>query len=166
MDSYVTQTMINKLINLLAPMSFFFSFHMLSLDLCLSTYQVLINGLQHFVALNVKPKLQMVETFIKVSNEGHGNTFPLYCLQIQMNFATHGRISWVLLPDLFYKLGDLTCLKLPLYVIYMFITNTRLGLINQAYYLPETEYVHWARAHPVRISTYHSIVTHLIARRF
>ncbi|XP_027345196.1 syndetin isoform X2 [Abrus precatorius] len=50
---------------------------LMSLDL-----QVLINGLQHFVSLNVKPKLQMVETFIK------------------------------------------------------------------AYYLPETEYVHWARAHP------------------
>ncbi|RZB80374.1 Syndetin isoform C [Glycine soja] len=50
---------------------------LMSLDL-----QVLINGLHHFVSLNVKPKLQMVETFIK------------------------------------------------------------------AYYLPETEYVHWARAHP------------------
>ncbi|XP_023519396.1 syndetin-like isoform X2 [Cucurbita pepo subsp. pepo] len=50
---------------------------LMSLDL-----QVLINGLQHFVSENVKPKLQMVETFIK------------------------------------------------------------------AYYLPETEYVHWARAHP------------------
>ncbi|XP_020093844.1 syndetin isoform X1 [Ananas comosus] len=50
---------------------------LMSLDL-----QVLINGLQHFVSVNVKPKLQIVETFIK------------------------------------------------------------------AYYLPETEYVHWARAHP------------------
>ncbi|XP_048324974.1 uncharacterized protein LOC107410549 isoform X2 [Ziziphus jujuba] len=50
---------------------------LMSLDL-----QVLINGLQHFVPMNVKPKLQIVETFIK------------------------------------------------------------------AYYLPETEYVHWARAHP------------------
>ncbi|XP_022755917.1 syndetin-like isoform X2 [Durio zibethinus] len=50
---------------------------LMSLDL-----QVLINGLQHIVPLNVKPKLQIVETFIK------------------------------------------------------------------AYYLPETEYVHWARAHP------------------
>ncbi|KAL0534185.1 hypothetical protein IC582_028469 [Cucumis melo] len=50
---------------------------LMSLDL-----QVLINGLQHFVSANVKPKLQMVETFIK------------------------------------------------------------------AYYLPETEYVHWARSHP------------------
>ncbi|KAB2028261.1 hypothetical protein ES319_D05G086200v1 [Gossypium barbadense] len=50
---------------------------LMSLDL-----QVLINGLQHFVSINVKPKLQIVETFIK------------------------------------------------------------------AYYLPETEYVHWARAHP------------------
>ncbi|OMO90341.1 hypothetical protein COLO4_19229 [Corchorus olitorius] len=50
---------------------------LMSLDL-----QVLINGLQHFVSINVRPKLQMVETFIK------------------------------------------------------------------AYYLPETEYVHWARAHP------------------
>ncbi|XP_010521710.1 PREDICTED: syndetin isoform X2 [Tarenaya hassleriana] len=50
---------------------------LMSLDL-----QVLINGLQHFVPVNVKPKLQIVETFIK------------------------------------------------------------------AYYLPETEYVHWARAHP------------------
>ncbi|XVF19818.1 hypothetical protein REPUB_Repub11eG0143500 [Reevesia pubescens] len=50
---------------------------LMSLDL-----QVLINGLQHFVSLNEKPKLQIVETFIK------------------------------------------------------------------AYYLPETEYVHWARAHP------------------
>ncbi|WCJ41648.1 Syndetin [Euphorbia peplus] len=50
---------------------------LMSLDL-----QVLINGLQHFVSMNVKPKLQIVETFIK------------------------------------------------------------------AYYLPETEYVHWARAHP------------------
>ncbi|CAL0329046.1 unnamed protein product [Lupinus luteus] len=49
---------------------------LMSLDL-----QVLMNGLQHFVSLNVKPKLQIVETFIK------------------------------------------------------------------AYYLPETEYVHWARAH-------------------
>ncbi|XP_024199450.1 syndetin isoform X2 [Rosa chinensis] len=50
---------------------------LMSLDL-----QVLINGLQHFVSMNVKPHLQIVEGFIK------------------------------------------------------------------AYYLPETEYVHWARAHP------------------
>ncbi|PKA48053.1 hypothetical protein AXF42_Ash015816 [Apostasia shenzhenica] len=50
---------------------------LMSLDL-----QVLINGLQHFVSVNVKPKLQIVETFIK------------------------------------------------------------------AFYLPETEYVHWARSHP------------------
>ncbi|KAL5765646.1 hypothetical protein ACOSP7_016263 [Xanthoceras sorbifolium] len=50
---------------------------LMSLDL-----QVLINGLQHFVPMNVKPKLQIVETFIK------------------------------------------------------------------AFYLPETEYVHWAAAHP------------------
>nr|XP_043631842.1 syndetin [Erigeron canadensis] len=50
--------------------------------LMLLDLQVLINGLQHFVTVNVKPKLQTVETFIK------------------------------------------------------------------AYYLPETEYVHWARAHP------------------
>lgn len=50
---------------------------LMSLDL-----QVLINGLQHFVSVNVKPKLQVVETFIK------------------------------------------------------------------AFYLPETEYVHWARTHP------------------
>ncbi|XP_030468838.2 uncharacterized protein LOC115687421 [Syzygium oleosum] len=50
---------------------------LMSLDL-----QVLINGLHHFVSVNVKPKFQTVETFIK------------------------------------------------------------------AYYLPETEYVHWARAHP------------------
>ncbi|CAH2060402.1 unnamed protein product [Thlaspi arvense] len=50
---------------------------LMSLDI-----QVLINGLQHFVPTNVKPKLQIVDTFIK------------------------------------------------------------------AYYLPETEYVHWARAHP------------------
>ncbi|KAF9594666.1 hypothetical protein IFM89_034349 [Coptis chinensis] len=50
---------------------------LMSLDL-----QVLINGLQHFVSINVKPKLQTVETFVK------------------------------------------------------------------AYYLPETEYVHWARSHP------------------
>lgn len=49
---------------------------LMSLDL-----QVLINGLKHFVSIDVKPKLQMVETFIK------------------------------------------------------------------AYYLPETEYVHWARDH-------------------
>ncbi|KAE8688712.1 C-terminal isoform 2 [Hibiscus syriacus] len=35
---------------------------LMSLDL-----QVLINGLQHFVPLNVKPKLQIVETFIKFS---------------------------------------------------------------------------------------------------
>ncbi|XP_062200402.1 uncharacterized protein LOC133903069 [Phragmites australis] len=50
---------------------------LMSLDL-----QVLINGLQHIVSANVKPKLQTVDTFIK------------------------------------------------------------------AYYLPETEYVHWARSHP------------------
>ncbi|KAI3799340.1 hypothetical protein L1987_34633 [Smallanthus sonchifolius] len=50
--------------------------------LMLLDLQVLINGLQHFVTVNVRPKLQTVETFIK------------------------------------------------------------------AYYLPETEYVHWARAHP------------------
>ncbi|KAI3748213.1 hypothetical protein L6452_11156 [Arctium lappa] len=50
--------------------------------LMLLDLQVLINGLQHFVTINVKPKLQTVETFIK------------------------------------------------------------------AYYLPETEYVHWASAHP------------------
>ncbi|KAJ8642936.1 hypothetical protein MRB53_004684 [Persea americana] len=50
---------------------------LMSLDL-----QVLINGLQHFVSINVKPKFQVVEAFIK------------------------------------------------------------------AYYLPETEYVHWARSHP------------------
>ncbi|XVE79350.1 hypothetical protein DITRI_Ditri14bG0051100 [Diplodiscus trichospermus] len=59
---------------------------LMSLDL-----QVLINGLQHFVSINVRPKLQIVETFIK------------------------------------------------------------------AYYLPETEYVHWARAHPVRIKK-HSVL--------
>ncbi|KAL6510972.1 hypothetical protein OROGR_022096 [Orobanche gracilis] len=51
---------------------------LMSLDL-----QVLINGLKHFVSIDVRPKLQIVETFIK------------------------------------------------------------------AYYLPETEYVHWSRAHPV-----------------
>lgn len=50
---------------------------LMSLDL-----QVLINGLQHIVSSNVKPKLQIVDTFVK------------------------------------------------------------------AYYLPETEYVHWARSHP------------------
>ncbi|CAN6300232.1 unnamed protein product [Urochloa humidicola] len=50
---------------------------LMSLDL-----QVLINGLQHIVSANVRPKLQTVDTFIK------------------------------------------------------------------AYYLPETEYVHWARSHP------------------
>ncbi|VAH17847.1 unnamed protein product [Triticum turgidum subsp. durum] len=50
---------------------------LMSLDL-----QVLINGLQHIVSSNVKPRLQIVETFVK------------------------------------------------------------------AYYLPETEYVHWARSHP------------------
>ncbi|XP_024023775.1 syndetin isoform X1 [Morus notabilis] len=50
---------------------------LMSLDL-----QVLINGLQHIITVNVKPKLQMVETFIK------------------------------------------------------------------AYYLPETEFVHWSHAHP------------------
>ncbi|KAL3652988.1 hypothetical protein CASFOL_002669 [Castilleja foliolosa] len=50
---------------------------LMSLDL-----QVLINGLKHFVSIDVRPKLQIVETFIK------------------------------------------------------------------AYYLPETEYVHWSRAHP------------------
>ncbi|XP_038694223.1 syndetin-like isoform X2 [Tripterygium wilfordii] len=50
---------------------------LMSLDL-----QVLINGLRHFVPVNVKPKLQIVETFIK------------------------------------------------------------------AYYLPQTEYVHWVHAHP------------------
>ncbi|KAL4191048.1 hypothetical protein AMTRI_Chr07g78870 [Amborella trichopoda] len=50
---------------------------LMSLDL-----QVLINGLQHFVSINVKPKMHIVESFIK------------------------------------------------------------------AYYLPETEYVHWARSHP------------------
>ncbi|KAL8476802.1 hypothetical protein ACS0TY_029197 [Phlomoides rotata] len=49
---------------------------LMSLDL-----QVLINGLKHFVSIDVKPKMQIVETFIK------------------------------------------------------------------AYYLPETEYVHWSRAH-------------------
>ncbi|KAI3823280.1 hypothetical protein L1987_04713 [Smallanthus sonchifolius] len=46
-------------------------------------FQVLITGLQHFLTINVKPKLLRVETFVK------------------------------------------------------------------AFYLPETEYVHWARAHPV-----------------
>ncbi|XP_060169687.1 uncharacterized protein LOC132600494 isoform X2 [Lycium barbarum] len=50
---------------------------LMSLDL-----QVLINGLKHFISVDVRPKLQIVETFIK------------------------------------------------------------------AYYLPETEFVHWARAHP------------------
>ncbi|GKA43813.1 syndetin-like protein isoform X1, partial [Tanacetum coccineum] len=55
--------------------------------LMLLDLQVLINGLQHFVNVNVKPKLQIVETFIK------------------------------------------------------------------AYYLPETEYVHWARAHPVKLKS-------------
>lgn len=29
-------------------------------------FQVLINGLQHIVSANVKPKLQIVDTFIKV----------------------------------------------------------------------------------------------------
>ena len=30
-------------------------------------FQVLINGLQHIVSANVRPKLQTVDTFIKVS---------------------------------------------------------------------------------------------------
>lgn len=37
------------------------------LKCCLYSFQVLINGLHHFVPIDVKPKLQMVETFIKVS---------------------------------------------------------------------------------------------------
>lgn len=31
--------------------------------------QVLITGLQHFLTINVKPKLQRVETFIKVTKD-------------------------------------------------------------------------------------------------
>lgn len=30
-------------------------------------FQVLINGLKHFVSFDVRPKLQIVETFIKVT---------------------------------------------------------------------------------------------------
>ena len=36
-------------------------------ECCLYSFQVLINGLHHFVPIDVKPKLQLVETFIKVS---------------------------------------------------------------------------------------------------
>ncbi|KAJ4970113.1 hypothetical protein NE237_003212 [Protea cynaroides] len=65
---------------------------LMSLDL-----QVLINGLQHFVSANVRPKLQIVETFIK------------------------------------------------------------------AYYLPETEFVHWARAHPEYSKNHISGLINLVA---
>lgn len=70
----------------------------------------------------------------------------------------HCRISWILLPICCTnKLGS----HMFEYMWYAFITNTRLGLLNQAYYLPETEYVHWARAHPVSISPFRSIVSYL-----
>lgn len=46
-----------------------FSFFFLCFHFFLFVLQVLINGLQHIVTVNVKPKLQMVETFIKVSTQ-------------------------------------------------------------------------------------------------
>lgn len=46
-----------------------FSFFFLCFHFFLFVLQVLINGLQHIDTVNVKPKLQMVETFIKVSTQ-------------------------------------------------------------------------------------------------
>jgi len=40
-----------------------------SIVTALMFFQVLINGLQHIVSSNVRPKLQTVDTFIKVSRE-------------------------------------------------------------------------------------------------
>lgn len=58
-----------KKIKTVFPFCPYFFLHLLRSDkfMCyLNSFQVLINGLQHFVHVNVKPKLQMVETFIKV----------------------------------------------------------------------------------------------------
>lgn len=41
-------------------------YFILSMFIHLSFLQVLINGLQHFVSKDVKPKVHIVETFIKV----------------------------------------------------------------------------------------------------
>lgn len=59
---------------------------MLYKDRCLSSFQVLINGLHHFVSMNVKPKLQMVETFIKV-RMSMATHFPIYVSPMQMSFC-------------------------------------------------------------------------------
>ncbi|XP_058077735.1 uncharacterized protein LOC131226076 isoform X2 [Magnolia sinica] len=78
--------------------------------LMLLDLQVLINGLQHFVSINVKPKFQVVETFIKVN------------------------LQWAHLMQYLDVEHAWPCIE----------ADVRL----EAYYLPETEYLHWARSHP------------------
>lgn len=58
---------------LLDPNGFFFFFFYI-----LFSSQVLINGLQHIVTVNVKPKLQMVETFIKVSTKAYTKSYLIF----------------------------------------------------------------------------------------
>ncbi|KAL8546965.1 hypothetical protein ACS0TY_006612 [Phlomoides rotata] len=80
---------------------------LMSLDL-----QVLINGLKHFVSIDVKPKMQIVETFIKVKH--------LCFSSLRVSFS---------------------------HFIRVILSFQRLFLLSHAYYLPETKYVHWSRAH-------------------
>lgn len=105
------------------------------LELLFSPLQVLINGLHHFVPLNVKPKLQMVETFIKVwiSVKTH---FLMICVDASLIIRFCNSRVW-----------NLCWVQTKMYYLRIHLC---LSLLNQAYYLPETEFVHWARAHPVR----------------
>lgn len=54
-------------------------------------FQVLINGLQHLVSANVKPKLQMVETFIKVTL-----IFKLLWTDENKLFVAYFKLDWLL----------------------------------------------------------------------
>lgn len=125
-----------------------------SIVTALMFFQVLINGLQHIVSSNVRPKLQTVDTFIKVSREN------------QWQLSSYG--TWLLssgtfwLPRAFAILQSsqgfsMNCSFICVHSVLILVKSwqrelllTILVPIKQAYYLPETEYVHWARSHPVR----------------
>ena len=119
----------------------------------INSFQVLINGLQHFVPVNVKPKLQMVETFIKVRismstiSLKHVKILEEKCLVVM--FEPRGFLGQPTFLGLLDTCFTWKCL-VNIFSTKIINRNFSFSQPTQAYYLPETEYVHWARAHPVR----------------
>ncbi|KAL5994593.1 hypothetical protein ACLOJK_024646 [Asimina triloba] len=132
---------------------------LMSLDL-----QVLINGLQHFVSTNVKPKLQVVEAFIKPAFVPAHMPKPKILKPLILPFQSGEQHSFIstsgsaaclfcMLNTLLITFTEAASLPEPktdppIKTIDLFLGVDPCFHGKQAYYLPETEYVHWARSHP------------------